>query len=321
MNMKDKWIAGVDLGGTMIKMAFLSADGDILYKWEIGTNLSEKGKYIVKDICKSLEEKLTEFGRSKKSLLGVGIGVPGPVDLKTGVVNGAVNLHWDVYPVKEEIERLLSVPTVVDNDANVAALGEMWKGAGNGANDLVCVTLGTGIGGGVIINGEIVHGVNGAGGEIGHITAIPVRGARCNCGKTGCIETIASATGIARIATEKISNHHAHSQLQQNGKVTAKQVFNAAKNGDSLALEVVEEITFHLGIALANIANTLNPEKIVLGGGVSKAGDILVKKVTDYFQKYAFPSVRESTSITLATLGNDAGVIGAGWLVKSKLNS
>lgn len=325
MNLIERIIAAVDLGGTTIKMAFLKVDGEIINKWEIKTNLHEQGKYIVQDISIAIEEKLIEFGFSKQNLLGVGIGAPGPVDIETGIIYEAVNLHWDMYPVKEEMERRLSVPTFVDNDANVAAMGELWKGAGKGVKDLVCVTLGTGIGGGIITNGEVVHGIKGAGGEIGHITAIPVGGAPCNCGKTGCLETIASATGIARLALEKVKRSHTvnsrlHEEYQINGHLTAKQVFDAAKEKDTLALEIVEEISFHLGLALSNIANTLNPEKIVIGGGVSKAGNILIEKVTKYFEQYAFPRVRESTSISLAILGNDAGVIGAGWLVKSQVS-
>jgi glucokinase len=222
--------------------------------------------------------------------------------------------------LKDVLEVETSLPVVVDNDANIAAIGEMWKGAGNGAKDLICVTLGTGVGGGIIANGQVVRGTNGAGGEIGHMTSIAEGGAPCNCGKTGCLETIASATGIARIAKEKLAKGETTSVLQQiykeNGKVTAKDVFDAAKANDELALEIVDYVTFHLGLALANLANGLNPEKIVIGGGVSKAGDILVKHVRTHFDRFAFPRVAEGATIAIATLGNDAGVIGGAWLVK-----
>jgi glucokinase len=322
--MTEMWIAGVDIGGTTIKLAFLNDRGDILHKWEIKTNISEHGMFIVRDICQTIEAKLRELGFTKEKIIGVGVGAPGPVNLENGAIYEAVNLHWENnYPLKKELEEILAIPVIVDNDANIAAIGEMWKGTGKGAQDLVCITLGTGIGCGVIANGKIVHGINGAGGEIGHITVIPVNGASCNCGKTGCLETIASATGISRIAIEKINESDTASSLQseyqKNGVMTAKLVFDAAKEHDALALEIVEYISFHLGLTLANVANSLNPEMIVIGGGVSKAGDILVEMVNKYFQQFAFSRVAKSTSISLATLGNDAGVIGAGWLVKTNV--
>jgi glucokinase len=320
MKMTEKWLVGVDLGGTTIKMAFVSMYGEIIHKWEIDTDHSEQGKNIVTDIAKSIDQKLEELDQPKSKLLGIGMGAPGPVNTATGVIYKTTNLPWKNYPLKDVLELETSLPVVVDNDANIAAIGEMWKGAGNGAKDLICVTLGTGVGGGIIANGQVVRGTNGAGGEIGHMTSVPEGGAPCNCGKTGCLETIASATGIVRIAKEKLAKGETASALQQiykeNGKVTAKDVFDAAKANDELALEIVDYVTFHLGLALANLANGLNPEKIVIGGGVSKAGDILVKHVRTYFDRFAFPRVAEGATIAIATLGNDAGVIGGAWLVK-----
>jgi glucokinase len=318
--MTEKWLVGVDLGGTTIKMAFVNMYGEIVHKWEIDTDHSEQGKNIVTDIAKSIDQKLEELDQPKSKLLGIGMGAPGPVNTETGVIYQTTNLPWKNYPLKDVLEVETSLPVVVDNDANIAAIGEMWKGAGNGAKDLICVTLGTGVGGGIIANGQVVRGTNGAGGEIGHMTSIAEGGAPCNCGKTGCLETIASATGIARIAKEKLAKGETTSVLQQiykeNGKVTAKDVFDAAKANDELALEIVDYVTFHLGLALANLANGLNPEKIVIGGGVSKAGDILVKHVRTHFDRFAFPRVAEGATIAIATLGNDAGVIGGAWLVK-----
>ncbi|KYD12389.1 ROK family glucokinase [Saccharococcus caldoxylosilyticus] len=316
--MAEKWLVGVDLGGTTTKMAFVTTDGDIVHKWEIDTDLSNQGKNIVKHISRSLQETLHRLGENKDRLLAIGIGAPGPVHMETGMLYEAVNLGWKNYPLKEELEREMSLPVAVDNDANIAALGEMWKGAGSGARDLICVTLGTGVGGGVIANGQIVHGVNGAGGEIGHMTMIPSGGAPCNCGKSGCLETIASATGIVRIAKEKLATSDRQTLLRPDA-VTAKAVFDAAKAEDALALEIVEEVTFYLGLALANAANVSNPEKIVIGGGVSKAGNILVERVTTHFRRFAFPRVAEGASIVLAALGNDAGVIGSAWLAKTSL--
>lgn len=320
--MAEKWLVGVDLGGTTTKLAFINYYGEIIHKWEIPTDNSEEGKNITINIAKAIDHKLEELDLSKDKIIGIGMGAPGPVNLATGVVYNTVNLGWkDNYPLKDLLEVETSLPVIIDNDANCAALGEMWKGAGNGAKDLVCVTLGTGVGGGVIANGDIVQGVSGAAGEIGHITSVPFGGAQCNCGKTGCLETIASATGIVRQALENVQSggEGVLSDLyKENGFITAKDVFDSSRNGDEASLLVVNETAMHLGLALANIANTLNPEKIVLGGGVSKAGDVLLKPVIENFVKFAFPGVKESTVIDIATLGNDAGVIGAAWLAKNK---
>jgi glucokinase len=323
--MSGQWIVGVDLGGTTTKLAFINRNGEIVHKWEIPTDNSNEGQNITLNIANAIDQKLTELNEDKSKLAGVGMGAPGPVDYDTGVILNVVNLGWkDNFPLQASLESLTGLPAVIENDANCAALGEMWNGAGKGAKDLVCVTLGTGVGGGVIANGNIVQGINGAAGEIGHITSIPFGGSPCNCGKSGCLETIASATGIVRLAVIELSKAEAKGELADlftsNGRVTAKDVFDCARNGDDLAKKILDEVAFHLGFALANIANTLNPEKIVLGGGVSRAGDILVNAVKVNFSLFAFSSVRESTNLTLATLGNDAGVIGAAWLIKNKLN-
>ena len=319
--MADKWIAGIDLGGTTTKIAFITNSGDIVHKWEIPTDNSNEGQNITSNIAKAIDEKLSQIGETKEKLMGIGMGAPGPVDYETGIILNVVNLGWkDNYPLKDSLEEATSLPAAVENDANCAALGEMWSGAGNGAKDLVCVTLGTGVGGGVIANGNIIQGINGAAGEIGHITVIPSGGAPCNCGKTGCLETVASATGIVRLAEEAVKNSSSSSKLGELPRITAKDVFDAARDNDQLAQKVLNEVSFHLGLALANIGNTLNPDKIVLGGGVSKAGNILLNSVKENFEKFAFPAVRNSTEIDLATLGNDAGVLGAAWLIKNKLN-
>ncbi|MBS4215661.1 ROK family glucokinase [Neobacillus rhizophilus] len=324
--MSKKWIVGVDLGGTTTKIAFITMDGDIIHKWEIPTDNSDEGQYITSNIAKSIEEKLLGLNHPKDMLAGVGMGAPGPVDYDTGVILNTVNLGWkDNFPLKDSLEKATSLPAAVENDANCAALGEMWKGAGSGAKNLVCVTLGTGVGGGVISNGNIVQGVNGAAGEIGHITAIPFGGAPCNCGKTGCLETVASATGIVRLALEEIQKDGAKGPLAdvyvKNGKITAKDVFDTARTDDKLALSILQEVCIHLGLALANIANLLNPEKIVLGGGVSKAGEILLEPVMENFRRFAFTPVRNSTKLAIANLGNDAGVLGAAWLIRNKLEN
>jgi glucokinase len=317
-------LIGVDLGGTTTKMALIHHDGEIFHKWEIPTDVSNNGNNILDDIAKSIEEKLTYFKTSKESVKGIGMGAPGPVNLETGVIYEAVNLGWkDNYPLAEKLGSLTGLPVVVDNDANCAAIGEMWMGAGLGSKNLVCVTLGTGVGGGVIVNGDIVHGIKGAAGEIGHITVKPENGYLCNCGNTGCLETIASATGIVRAAVDKMKETKASSVLNdvidEKGGVSSKLIFDSARDGDSLAKEIIDEITSYLGLALANVGNVLNPEYIVIGGGVSAAGEILLKPLQYHFEKFAFTTVAKSTKLVLATLGNDAGVIGAAWLVKNKL--
>ncbi|RFB10549.1 ROK family protein [Bacillus sp. HNG] len=316
-------LIGIDLGGTTIKLAFITQEGEFITKWEIPTDKS--GDKIIPDIADAIEGKMNELQLKKGQFVGVGMGAPGPVNFEEGVFYKATNLGMkEMFPLKAELEKVIGLPAAVDNDANVAAIGEMWKGAGEGANNLICVTLGTGVGGGIIANGEVVRGANGAGGEIGHITSIPEGGALCGCGKTGCIETIASATGIARLAKEAIQTKNESSLIREQydkaGEITSKDVFEAAAKGDELAKNIIDNVTYHLGLALSHVANGLNPEKIVVGGGVSKAGDQLLHPLIKQFKRFAFPSVAEATEIAIATLGNDAGVIGAAYLAKTKLS-
>jgi glucokinase len=323
MGMDEKWLVGVDLGGTTIKMAFISLHGEIIYSWEIDTDKRERGQFIPIAIARSIDQKLEELNQTKNRLIGIGIGAPGPVNEDDGSIEVAVNLGWENFPLQGILERETSLPVVVDNDANIAAIGEMWKGAGKGAKNLICVTLGTGVGGGIIVNGEVVHGVNGAGGEIGHITSVAKGGSPCNCGKSGCLETVASATGIARIALEELASTNRIGILRDSYKtnqvVTSKQVFDAANEGDETAKQVINQVAFYLGLALANLANGLNPEKIIIGGGVSKAGDTLLIPLKGQFAQFTFPRVAQGVEIYTATLGNDAGVIGGAWLAKEKL--
>lgn len=321
--MDEKWLVGVDIGGTSIKMAFINLHGDIIKSWEIDTDKRERGQHIPAAISRSIDQQLNEMNQTKNKLIGIGIGAPGPVNKDDGSIEIAVNLGWMNFPLKDILERKTSLPVIVENDANIAALGEMWKGAGKGASNLICVTLGTGVGGGIIVNGEIVHGVNGAGGEIGHITSVAKDGSLCNCGKLGCLETVASATGIVRLAQKELAFTDYSSKLRDNYKenqnITAKLVFDAANEGDEIAKQVIQQVVHHLGLALANLANGLNPEKIVIGGGVSKAGDTLLKPLKEEFVLFTFPRVAQGVEIVTATLGNNAGVIGGAWLVKEKL--
>src|SRR4051812_12520268 len=255
--MSGKWLIGVDIGGTTTKIAFIQDYGEIIEKWEIPTDNKNQGKSITINISQSIKQKLVEHQMKIDQIRGIGVGAPGPANIETGIMENTPNLAWhDHYPLRELLENETGLPVIINNDANCAALGEMWKGAGEGAKDLVCVTLGTGVGGGVIANGKAVQGVHGAAGEIGHITSIPKGGAPCNCGKSGCLETIASATGIVRLTMEELTETDKPSELrtvlEQNGQVTSKDVFDAARSKDELAMHVVDKVAFHLGLALAN---------------------------------------------------------------------
>lgn len=317
--MQQKLLTGVDIGGTSIKIAFISLDGDIIYKWEIPTDRKNNGAQICPDIAKALVQKAEEQNIMYENILAIGVGAPGFVDVERGVVHEAVNIGWKNFDLKDRLETLTKLPVIADNDANLAALGEMWRGAGDGAKDVLCVTLGTGVGGGIIANGDILHGVSGTAGEIGHITVKPIDGAPCNCGKSGCLETIASATGIVRLTKELLLKGKVSSANLKVEQLTAKDVFVAAQEQDELALDVIKEVCFYLGLALANLGNSLNPKKIVMGGGVSRAGNTLLTPLQRSFNEYALGQVQQDTEIVLATLGNDAGVIGAAWIAKTKL--
>ncbi|WP_203361755.1 ROK family glucokinase [Bacillus sp. REN10] len=317
--MKPSLIAAVDLGGTTTKMAFINTEGDIIVSWQIPTDVSDQGKKIVVNIAREIEKKLVEMVMSKEELLGVGVGAPGPFS-ESGVMYEAVNLGWEKhYPLKALLEKEIGLPVMVENDANCAALGERWKGAGGGAKNLICVTLGTGVGGGVIVNGQVVRGARGAAGEIGHMTVMPENGFLCNCGKKGCLETVASATGIVQLAVQQLQTTSTPSALRMQGKFSAKDVFVAAKNGDELAAFAVEQCSYYLGLALSHLGHALNPDVIVIGGGVSKAGEPLLQSVRKAFHTFAFSPVKHSTKINLAVLGNEAGVVGAASLIKQSM--
>ncbi|HEM3601940.1 TPA: ROK family glucokinase [Streptococcus suis] len=315
-----KKIIGIDLGGTSVKLAILTTEGEIQEKWSIKTNILDDGSYIVPDIIESIQHRFETHGLTKDDFLGVGMGSPGVVDSEAGTVIGAYNLNWKTLQlVKEQFEAALGLPFFVDNDANVAALGEQWVGAGNNNPNVVFMTLGTGVGGGVIAAGNLIRGVKGAGGELGHITVDFDEPFACTCGKKGCLETVASATGIVNLSRRYADQYAGDAKLKQmidDGQdVTAKDVFDLAKEGDDLALIVYRHFSEYLGVACANIAAVLNPAYIVLGGGVSAAGEFLLDGVRKVFAENSFPQIKESTQIVLATRGNDAGVLGAASLV------
>ena len=307
-----KYVFGVDIGGTTVKLGFFDTEGNILEKWEIPTRKDLGGKYILPDIAESITDKLMEKGITKEEVVGVGVGVPGPVDAD-GVVFKAVNLGWDIFSVSNTLGDLINLPVKAGNDANVAALGEMWKGGGKGHDDLVAVTLGTGVGGGIIVQGKLLAGATGAGGEIGHIHVEDNEEDRCGCGKKGCLEQYGSATGIVRIANRVLAATDEASVLRE-GELTAKAVCDAAKAKDAVAIKVMEQFGAYLGRGLAAIACVVNPEVFVIGGGVSKAGEMLFDYIRPYYEKYVFHGSK-NTKFALATLGNDAGIVGAARLV------
>ena len=315
-----KKIIGIDLGGTSVKLAILTTAGDIQEKWSIKTNILDEGSHIVPDIIESIKHRFETHGLTKDDFLGIGMGSPGVVDSTAGTVIGAYNLNWKTLQlVKKQFEAELGLPFFIDNDANVAALGEQWVGAGENNPDVVFMTLGTGVGGGVIAAGNLIRGVKGAGGELGHITVDFEAPFACTCGKKGCLETVASATGIVNLTRRYAEEYAGDAKLKQmiddGQEVTAKDVFDLAKEGDDLALIVYRHFSDYLGVACANIAAVLNPAYIVLGGGVSAAGEFLLEGVRKVFAENSFPQIKESTQLVLATLGNDAGVLGAASLV------
>lgn len=304
-----KYGFGVDIGGTTCKIGLFETTGQIIDKWEIPTNTAEEGKHILSDVAASLKAKMAEEGIKKDDVEGIGVGIPGPVR-GDGSVSVCVNLGWKNVHVPKELEVMMEgIMVKAGNDANVAALGEMWQGGGKGYENVVMVTLGTGVGGGIIIGEKIVAGSNGAGGEIGHITVNPHEAISCNCGRKGCLEQYASATGITRLAKERLEKEHETSSLDTADEISAKAVFDAYKEGDKTAEEIVEKFARILGNALSNIACVVDPEVFVIGGGVSKAGDVLIDVVEKYFKKAAFSSC-EDTKFALASLGNDAGMYG-----------
>ncbi|MEI3227998.1 MAG: ROK family glucokinase [Lachnospiraceae bacterium] len=301
---------GVDVGGTTVKIGLFSGDGKLEEKYEIATDKSDQGAHIIEHIAAKLDEIIAEKSYGILDCMGVGIGLPGPVD--RGMILGCVNLGWGIFSIVEEFSKAFhNVPVYAGNDANIAALGEYVAGAGKGMKNMIMVTLGTGVGGGIIIDGRILEGANGGAGEIGHIPVNPQEQDTCGCGKKGCLEQYASATGIVRIA-EKLRKENGNTALPAG--CTAKQVFDYAKEGDELAMQAVEELGRYLGLALASCACVLNPEGIVIGGGVSRAGKILLDVTEKNFQTYVFKPCR-NVKFSLAELGNDAGIYGAAAMV------
>lgn len=306
---------GIDIGGTSVKIGIFETDGTLIDKWEIPTRKENNGENILSDIAASIKNKLSEAGIPISDIEGAGMGLPGPV-LENGYVEFCVNLGWKAMNPQDILSGLLEgMPVRSANDANVAALGELWQGGGKGYRDMVMVTLGTGVGGGIILNGKIWTGMQGVGGEIGHIHVCEDEKEQCNCGGYGCLEQVASATGIARVAKRFLAaDEKRPSALRTYERVTAKNVLDEAKKGDGLALETVETSCRYLGWAMASIAMVVDPPAFLIGGGVSKAGAFLTEKIKRYYDALS-PMATKKADIVLATLGNDAGIYGAAKLV------
>lgn len=328
---------GVDIGGTSIKMGLFNLEGDLIEKWDIPTNLDSEGQHILSEIADEIKDRMSKHNLGHDEIVGIGVGVPGPVQ-SNGVVLKCVNIGWGIVNIKEELEALTGLTVVPGNDANVAALGELFKGGGSGCHSMVMVTLGTGVGGGIIIDGKIVSGANGSGGEIGHFPMVGDEEETCGCGNKGCLEQYASATGIVRLAKQMLmkgegcdeahvkacdeahakacdeAHTKASSSLLSNEPLTAEAVINAAKSGDVIGQSVVERVGWMLGKAMATLACAINPEVFVIGGGVSKAGDLLIDPIKRNFDAMAFHGTKH-TQFAVATLGNDAGIYGGAKLV------
>lgn len=306
---------GIDVGGTTVKLGLFSTAGELLDKWEITTRTENFGENILSDICEAMEAKLAEKEISLDDIEGVGIGLPGPIT-NDGTVLQCVNLGWGTFNVEEKLSEMFrGIKVKAGNDANVAALGEAWQGGGKDYDDIVMITLGTGVGGGVIINGKIITGYNGGAGEIGHMHVDDNETDSCNCGRKGCLEQFTSATGVVRLAKRLMNNTDKETKMREFGEnITAKDVFDLAKEGDAGAKEVVETMGTYLGTAMSHIAVVVNPQAFIIGGGVSKAGQFLIDAIKDKYRETCFAACGDA-AVHLATLGNDAGMYGAAAMI------
>ncbi|TNV67800.1 ROK family protein [Trichococcus shcherbakoviae] len=301
-----KKMIGIDIGGTEIKFALIDVYGNISKKWKIKTETADNGNHIPNAIIRAINEEILNGTDGTKDIIGIGIGVPGPISQNGELVVKAVNLGWSDMPLKLVIEKELQLPVILLNDANAAALGEMWKGAARGKANLVFVTLGTGVGGGIILNGEVLNGTHSSGGEIGHIPVQSEEQRICGCGNINCLETYSSANGLLKT----MSLLDEKKQLTKDGFTTID-VFDWLKEGNALAEQAVQKTVTHLGFALAGIMNTIDVEEIVVGGGLSEAGDLLLEPLKTVIDRHVFPEIRGNYGVKKAELGNDAGIYGA----------
>lgn len=305
----EKYGFGVDIGGTTCKLGLFSVEGDLLEKWEIPTDTTDGGKRILSDVADAVGQKLKERQIEQEKVLGIGLDAPGAIG-EDGVVSQAVNLGWRQYPAKEVLEKCTGMKVRICNDANAAALGEQWKGGGAGCLDMVMVTLGTGVGGAVIAGGRVLGGAHGIAGELGHMIVYPAETERCACGRYGCLEQYASATGLVRVTRHLLEKKNRRTILADTPELSAKQIVDAAGRGDEIALDALEVLGKTLGSALAAVAVVTDPKRFVIGGGVSRAGDILLKIIRKYYVQEVLTEGRD-TEFALASLGNDAGMYGS----------
>lgn len=312
-------ILSADIGGTTCKLGIFDRSLNIEEKWEISTNRTGEG--ILENIYDSFMVHMNRKNIDIENIIGMGLGVPGPIDFDNGIVHGAVNLNWKGnIEVRKLMQQYFDGPVYVDNDANVATLGEKFKGAGRNESDVVCITLGTGVGGGIVSNSELIHGHNGSGAEIGHFLVDQKKRFQCNCGLKGCLETVASATGVINLVHHYYPNINMKSRLHEliaSKNVTAKDVFDAAKAGDEFSLFIIDKVGGYIAYAASVISVMTNPKYIIIGGGVSKAGDILIEFIKKHYEEMTFKPAQEDTHIEVAQLGNDAGIIGAAGLIKT----
>lgn len=304
---------GIDIGGTAVKVGLFNDEGQLLQKWDFATRKTNNGKDIIKDAAEFIKDKIRDLSLNPADIVGVGVGIPGPVR-DNGDVLELPNLGLGHFNIEEELQSLTGLRVKAGNDANVAALGELWQGSAKGYRSMVLATLGTGVGGGIIINGTMLAGSNGAAGEIGHILVDKEEKEVCGCGKKGCLEQYASASGIARMAKKQLQSSEEPSMLREYIEISAKTVFDCAKKGDKLAQDIVEVACSYLGLAFSHIAQVIDPEVFVIGGGVSKAGDIITETVKKYYEMNVMEALKNK-EIRLATLGNDAGIYGSAKLV------
>lgn len=304
---------GVDIGGTTVKIAWFEENGKMCRAWEIPTVKENAGRQILPDVAAALDKFMKENGVAREDVIGIGVGVPGPVDSR-GVVNCCVNLGWGEMDIAKELSGLTGLPVKAGNDANVAALGEYWQGSGREYGSMIMATLGTGVGGGIVIDGNLLHGTHGCGGEIGHMVLNRHETEVCGCGNRGCAEQYCSATGLVRLAKRRLAEDVAPSALRQLENMEARDVFDTAGQGDAVAHEILERYYDCLGEFLANLCVVVDPEVIVLGGGVGKAGQVLLDGVRRGYARFCFHGVKD-VKFAVAQLGNDAGSYGAFKLV------
>lgn len=312
--MTEQIYVGVDLGGTTIKVGICDSNGNLLHKYEGPTGVEFGPDHVVDKIAEYTRATVAETTFSWDQVVGVGAGIAGFLDIAKGVIVSSGNLNLRDIPIKQRLQEMLDKPVKIDNDANVAALGEAWSGAGKGFSDVVCYTLGTGVGGGIIENGKLLHGFKGMAGEIGHLCVVPdIEAIQCTCGRVGCLESVSSATGIVRMAMNAVERGE-FTSLSLLDKIEAKDVFEAARGKDEVAERIVNRAAYYLGRSMATLAVITNPQKFIIGGGVSRAGEILFEPIRQAFDKYTPEPVKEGVDIVAATLGNDAGIVGAACL-------